>query len=170
MIEIKPDARIYIDGQKSNFFIYEFVAPEIWAKWGVNSLRYINEGIIRGAQILRTASGLSTTINNYNSGGTYQDSGTRTLQSYERMYGKDKGLAKYLATYSMHKFCGAADLKIGDLSSKEMAELVRKNEAELMVVGIRRIEDPEYTKGKNRDWLHIDTANSNKDYIIKVKP
>lgn len=171
MITVKSGGRIYIDGSKSNFYIYEFVAPEVWSKWGIRSLRYIQEAIIRGSQLLRTKSGLSITINNYRASGTYRDSGTRTLESYQRMYSnKTTGKAKYLKTYSMHKFCGAVDLKIGKLSSTEMAKILFENEKELMEIGIRRIENPDKTKGKNRDWLHIDTGSSGLDYIVKVNP
>lgn len=171
MITVKNNAKIYIDSKESNFYAHEFVAPEIWEKWGTRSIRYIQESIIRGAQFLRNKAGVGVTICNYKFGGTYRDSGTRTLQSYERMYGgKTKGKAKYLATYSMHKFTGAADLKIGKLTSHQMAALVDKYEKELMEIGIRRIENPDKTKGRNRDWLHIDTANTGLDYIIKVNP
>lgn len=87
------------------------------------------------------------------------------------MYGgKAKGQSRYLGTYSMHKFCGAADLKIGSLTSHKMAALVDKYEKELMEIGIRRIENPDKTKGKNRDWLHIDTATTGLNYIIRVNP
>jgi len=170
MITVKNNGKLFIDGKESNFYIHEFVAPEIWEKWGTRSLRYIQEAIIRGTQFLRTNSGLPVTVNNYKTGGTCKDSGTRTKESYERMYGKSKGQSKYLATYSMHKFCGATDLKIGSLTSHQMAALVEKYEKELMALGIRRIENPDKTKGKNRDWLHIDTGNTGLDYIVKVDP
>lgn len=173
MITVKHNGRIYIDDEESNFFIYEFVAPEIWAKWGLSSLRYIQEAIIRGSQLLRDKTALPITICNYKQGGTYNDSGTRILESYQRMYAsksKEIQLAKYLATYSMHKFCGAGDLKIGKLTSHEMADIVFENEKELMEIGIKRIENPDKTKGKNRDWLHMDSALTGLDYIIKVNP
>jgi len=170
MITVKSNGRIYIDGKKSNFFVYEFVAPEIYIKWGNRAIRYIEESIILAAQFLRTELGLPITICDYNGGGAYKDSGTRTKESYDRMYGTDKGLAKYLATYSMHKFCGAADLKIGTMSSHQMAEEVEDMESELMAIGIKRIENPDKTKGRNRDWLHMDTAITGLDYIVKVNP
>ena len=169
MITITSNGRLFIDGKKSNFSIYEFVAPEIWNKWGVRSLRYVQEAIIRGSQLLRNATGLSVTICNYKWGGVYKDSGTRILESYIRMYGA-KGREKYILTYSMHKFCGAADLKIGNLTSHEMADLVFKNEKELMAIGITRIENPDMTKGRTKDWLHIDAAQVGLNYIIKVNP
>ena len=171
MITVKSGGRIFIDGKKSNFYVYEFVAPEIWEKWGNRSIRYIQASIVIAAQFLREKSGVSITINNYKSGGSYRDSGTRTLESYQRMYGgKSKGQTKYLSTYSMHKFCGAIDLKIGKMTSHQMASLVDEYEEELMKIGIRRIENPDKTKGRNRDWLHIDTATTGLDYIVRVNP
>ncbi len=168
-------ARIYINGKSSNFNIHEFVAPEIYEKWGnIQSLRYIDEAIILAAQFLRDKTGLGVTINDYAYGGQYRDSGTRSADSYGRMYGASKGQDKYIMTYSMHKFCGAADLKIGSngeyMSSEEMAELVLDHEDELMDIGIRRIENPKFTVGKSKDWLHIDTGNSGSDIIIQVNP
>lgn len=173
MIKVDSTGRIFIDGEKSNFYVHEFVTPETFKKWGARSLRYIEEAVIRGAQVLRDASGLSITICDYNGGGPYRDSGTRILESYQRMYSsksKEAQLQKYLKTYSMHKFGGAADLKIGKMTSHEMEKLVRDNEEELLRVGIRRIENPDKTKGKNRDWLHIDTGNTGKPYIVQVNP
>lgn len=171
MISVKSGGKIFIDGKESNFYVHEFVAPEIWAKWGTRSIRYIQASVVKAAQFLREKSGASITINNYEFGGTYRDSGTRTLESYQRMYGgKAKGQSRYLGTYSMHKFCGAVDLKIGKMSSHQMSDLVDKYEKELMNIGICRIENPDKTKGKSRGWLHIDTATTGLNYIIRVNP
>jgi len=170
MITIGNNARISIDGEQSNFLVYELVAPEIYLKWGVRAIRYVQEPLIRAAQFLRGETGLPITVCNYKAGGPYKDSGTRSLESYMRMCGAEKGVERYLDTYSMHKFCGALDLKIGDLSSHEMADLIRKYENILINMGIRRIENPEKTKGKVRDWLHMDTAITGLDYIVQVNP
>ena len=174
MITVDNNARIFINKVESNFFVYEFVAPEIWNKWGVSSIRYIQEPIILATQFLRTKTGLPITICDWKSGGTYKDSGTRVKESYDRMYGEEEGLNKYLATYSMHKFCGADDLKIGSLTSKEMADVVKENEKPLMEIGIKRIENPQKTQSKHgklgRDWLHMDTAITGLPFILQVDP
>lgn len=171
MITVGNKARIFIDGEESNFYVHEFVTPETWAKWGARSIRYIEEAIVRGSQFLREKADVGITVCNHATGGPYKDSGTRTVDSYIRMKGsKSKGQASYLATYSMHKFCGAADLKIGKLTSHQMADLVSEYEKELMEIGIRRIENPDKTKGENRDWLHIDTATTGLTYIVRVNP
>jgi len=173
MITLQGD-RIYIDGEKSNFNIHEFVAPEIYEKFGAKSLRYIQEPLIRAAQYIRDAANTMVTINDYHYSGTYRDSGTRTAESYARMYTPASGLDKYIMTYSMHKFTGAIDIKIGVKgaywSSEDMAELVLDHEKDLMDIGIRRMENPQATKGKNRSWLHLDTGNSGTDYILQVNP
>ncbi len=173
MIPVKGHGKIFIDGAKSNFYLHEFVAPEIWSRWGLSSLRYIQESIIRASQLLRDKTGLPITICNYIEGGTYRDSGTRILESYERMYSSKCTIEqadKYIKTYSMHKFTGAVDLKIGDLTSHEMAAFVFKNEKELMKMGIRRIENPYKTKGKTRGWLHYDSAQTGLNYILTINP
>lgn len=171
MITIGNNARIYIDGKESNFYVHEFVTPETWKKWGVRSIRYVEEAVVRSTQFLREKAGVSVTVCNHATGGSYRDSGTRTVDSYIRMKGSEsKGKASYNSTYSMHKFAGAADLKIGTMTSHQMAGLVFRYEKELMKIGIRRIENPDKTKGRNRDWLHIDTGTTGLDYIVKVNP
>ena len=187
MITLQGD-RIYIDGEKSNFKIHEFVAPEIYEKWGsLQSLRYVYEPRIRAAQYIRDAANTSVVINDYKYGGTYKDSGSRTVNSYIRMLSRryekkgyqgeeviDKCLQAYLDSDSMHKYYAADDYKIGEKgsywSSEDMAELVLDHEKDLMDIGIRRMENPQATKGKNRSWLHLDTGNSGTDYILQVNP
>jgi hypothetical protein len=51
-----------------------------------------------------------------------------------------------------------------------MAEIIEKNWGELYDIGLRRIEDPEATKGKNRAWLHIDSYETQKQSLTIVNP
>lgn len=191
MILLKGD-KIYIDGEESKFNIQEFVAPEIYTRWGASqSLRYVNEWRIRAAQLIREKAKTSVTICNWSYGGTYKDSGSRTLESYIRMHSSgfekkgyegdeiiDKCLQKYLNSWSKHKYFDADDYKIGVhnnyWSSEKMAELVLDHEKELMDIGVRRMENPEKTASRHgklgRDWLHLDGGSSQTDYILQVNP
>lgn len=173
-ITVRSDGKIFIDGKESNFFHHEFLPPELVAKYGIKSIRYIDDRIIIATQFVRTETGLSTTVNNYGFGGGYKDSGTRIVQSYQRMYGKDKGLFKYANTNSMHKYRSAGDLKVKGMSSFEMVDFVMDNQIKLMKIGIYRVENPKFTaskKGKlGRDWLHMDTGNEGNDHIRQVNP
>lgn len=185
LVTVKNSGRIYINGDKSNFYVHEFVAPEILQRWKNGALRCIDDRIVIATQLLRTETGLSTTVNSYGFGGPYKDSGTRSPMSYTRMrfkMHKDKGLTAdsaleackmdYLNTYSLHKSQQAADLKIGNLTSFQMVALIQdeKNNLtelgkKLMEIGVRRIENPQDTKGRNRGWLHMDLAWTGLDHI-----
>ena len=51
-----------------------------------------------------------------------------------------------------------------------MADIVKENWRELYNLGLRRIENPEATKGKYRSWLHIDTLETGVDVLTVVNP
>jgi len=142
-----------------NFTLDEFIDPVTYNKFGANAQRYIDGRMIAATQFLRAKTGLSITVNNWASGGPYQESG---LRNFETSTG---------AKYSAHKFGRAVDLKIGDLTSFEMWDIVKSYETELISLGIKRVEDPEYTKGNNRGWLHMDNLyNGGLNEIILIKP
>jgi len=141
-----------------NFCIDEFIDPVTYGKFGDVSRRYIRKEIVQAAQYLRTMTGLSITINNWASGGSYKESG---LRNFETSTG---------AKYSAHKFGAAVDLKIGDLNSFEMVKLIKEHELDLIDIGICRYENPEFTKGKHRSWLHIDALYTGANRLIMVNP
>lgn len=143
-----------------SFFLDEFIDPVTYDRFGAKSQRYIDPNIIKAAQYLRSITGIPITINNWATGGAYKESG---LRNFETSTG---------AKYSAHKFGRAADLKIGDLTSFDMWDLVKSHEETLLEdCGIRRVEDPEFTKGKHRSWLHCDTLyNGGLNEIILIKP
>lgn len=143
-----------------NFYLDEFIDPVTYDRFGAKSQRYIEPNIIKAAQYLRGITGLSITINNWATDGAYKESG---LRNFETSTG---------AKYSAHKFGRAADLKIGDLSSFEMWELIKANTDVLMNdCGILRVEAPEFTMGKHRSWIHVDTLfNGGLNEIILIKP
>lgn len=140
-----------------NFYLDEFINPTTYQKWGKHSQRYIRPEVIRIAQLLRSYTGKSITINDWFVGGNYQESGLRDFNTSTG------------ASYSAHKFGAGADLKIGDLTAYEMADIVIKNQDIFMQVGLTRIENPDFTKG-NRDWLHTDCLWTGENKIIIVKP
>lgn len=166
----KKDSRIWIDGKKSNFYVHEFVCPEDYARWGYGAIRCISASVILATQFLRTESGLSTTINNYEFGGPYKDSGRRSMQSYIRMYNASVAAEKYIKTYSLHKDGKAGDLKITDMTSFQMVDMLLHHEDKVMKFGITRYENPEYTKGRNRGWMHIDDALTGLKELQMVDP
>ena len=142
-----------------NFYLDEFIDPITYDKFGANSQRYIRQEIIRIAQCLRSFTGLSCEINNWATGGAYKESG---LRNFETSTG---------AKYSAHKFGGSIDIKIGKLDSYAMAQIIIDNYDDIFKgLGVTRIEDPKYTKGKNRSWLHIDSMWTGSNELQIIKP
>lgn len=141
-----------------NFYLDEFINPTTYNKFGMKSQRYIRPEIIKAVQYLRTYTNLPITINNWFNGGSYKESGLRDFNTSTG------------ASYSAHKFGAAADLKIGKLDSFEMEEIILSQEDILIQLGIKRYENPEFTKGKYRSWLHIDCLNERANKLIKVNP
>lgn len=142
-----------------NFYLDEFINPTTYNKFGYKSQRYIRPELIRIAQCLRSYTGKSCTINDWATGGAYKESGLRDFNT---------GTG---ALYSAHKFGAGIDIKIGDLDSFTMANIIIDNYEEIFKpLGVTRIEDPEYTKGKNRSWLHIDVLWTGSEELQIVKP
>ena len=98
-----------------NFYLDEFVNPTTYNKFGYKSQRYIRPELIKIAQCLRSFTGLPCTINNWASGGAYKESGLRDFHTTTG------------ASYSAHKFGAAIDIKIGDLTSVQMAQIIIDN-------------------------------------------
>jgi len=142
-----------------NFYLDEFIDPVTYNKFGYKSQRYIRPELIPIAQLLRDYTKQSVTINNWAAGGAYKES---CLRNFTTSTG---------ASYSAHKFGAAEDLKIGSMDSFEMASIIIDNYDDIFKpLGLKRIEDPEYTKGKHRSWLHIDTLWTGSDELVIVKP
>lgn len=131
-----------------NFYLDEFINPETYNRFKERSTRYIRQELVIAVQLFRDIVGKGVTVNDWYNGGGYQESG---LRDFETGTG---------ATYSMHKFGAAADLKVSKMTSYEMAEVVKENWLDFRAAGVRRIENPAYTKGAYRDWLHLDLGDT----------
>ena len=90
--------------------------------------------------------------------------------TYEKFGARSVMFIRKEVILAAHKFGAAADLKISDLDSFEMVEIIKKNWQELYEIGVRRIENPEATKGKNRSWLHFDSYETQTKELIIVNP
>lgn len=130
-----------------NFYLDEFINPNTYNRFGLKSSRYIRKELIETAQLFRSITNSPITINNWLNGGSYSESGLRDWRTPTG------------AKYSMHKFGQALDIKCGGLTSFQMFDVISDNWYMFYKLGIRRVEHPNYTKGKNRGWLHIDMAN-----------
>lgn len=143
----------------NNFYLDEFINPVTYNKFGVKSQRYIRPELIKIAQCIRSYSGLSCEINNWATGGAYEESGLRDFTTSTG------------AKYSAHKFGAAIDIKIGNLDSHEMAKIIIENYEDIFKpLGVTRIENPDFTKGKYRSWLHIDVLHTGSNELQIVNP
>ena len=143
----------------NNFSLDEFINRTTYERFGAKSQRYIRQELIQIAQTLREFTELPITINNWATGGSYNES---CLRDFTTSTG---------AKYSAHKFGAAMDLKIGDLSSGQMTQIIIDNYEDIFKqLGVTRIEDAEYTRGKNRDWLHVDTLWTGDNNLQIIKP
>lgn len=142
-----------------NFYLDEFINPVTYRKFGAKSQRYIRPELIKIAQTIRSFTGLSCEINNWATGGAYEESGLRDFNTSTG------------ASYSAHKFGAAIDIKIGDLDSFAMAKIITDNYEDIFKpLVVTRIEDPEFTQGKYRSWLHIDVLHTGSNELQIVKP
>lgn len=140
-----------------NFYLDEFVNPDTYKRFGIDSRRYLRTEIINISQYLREQTGLSITVNNWAVGGQYKESGLRDVNT---VIG---------AKYSAHKFGAGADLKIGKMSSFEMVEVLIEHEQALLKLGLTRYENPEATQG-NTDWMHLDCLWTGSDRLLMINP
>lgn len=140
-----------------NFYLDEFIHPDIYKRFGAYSMRYIDANLVNIAQLIRTLSGKPTTINNWynNSGHKYIDSGLRNF--YKNKYGK----------WSVHLFGKAIDVKVQDMTPGQVwRNIILQNLDQFKAIGLTTIEDLNYTP----TWIHLSTEWTNQEEIRIVKP
>lgn len=140
-----------------NFYLDEFIHPDIYRKYGKNSIWFLDAKIVYICQQLRTDLNVPITINNWAVGGNFKYSGLRPLD------------AKIGAKRSQHKFGRAADPKgFGGMSIEEVFNYIMDNEnkSRYMDLGLTTIENIKHTP----TWLHLDTRLTNLEDILIVNP
>ena len=138
----------------NNFQLHEFVPQSIYLQFGDNSLWYIDKRIITLAQFLRHEIKAPVIINNWKTGGQYNESGYRTPDT------------KTGAKYSQHKFGRAIDVKVTGYTPKDVHEFILSREKDFMEKGLTRMENYLATP----TWTHLDCAYTNLDKILIVNP
>jgi len=136
-----------------NFYLDELIHPDFY-DGTIRPLKFLDNRIIEGLQIVRKKMGCPFTVNNWAAGGTRAFSGLRPFSS---------GIGSSL---SQHKFGRAFDF-VCKYSPSEVLEELKTMEGELIQSGrITRIEDPEFTT----TWSHIDCAYTGQDLFKIFKP
>ncbi len=137
-----------------HFDVREFVPKEIWDKWGVNSIWWVNPKLVELAELIRNHFNASVTINNWHTGGSFNWRGLRTPSCTEG------------ASLSQHRFMNAIDINVGGKNSDEVFDEIFKNQGKFMTIGLTTMEDKSMTKG----WTHLDCRNTGKKELLIVKP
>lgn len=137
------------------FVMQEFVPREIFNLYGQKSMWFISQGVVTSMVFLRNWFDASITINNWHTGGKFQNRAYRVPDS------------NVGARLSQHKFGKAIDFNVAGLTSDEVAKRIMDNWDELRTnVSFTTIEDPAFTKG----WTHLDTRYTFSDKLLIVKP
>ena len=136
-----------------NFYLDEYVHPEIYKRFKGESKLYINPQLFVLVQAIRSRWGKSITINNWYNGGRFINSG---LRDYKNPLGK--------LNRSRHYYGLCADLKTDDI--KGLQQHVANNADYYYKLGLRVIEDFDYTK----TWLHISVENTGLNSVRYIKP
>jgi len=137
-----------------NFYLWEFVPPDIYDQYGNSSVWFIDPKIVRVTQFLRDFIGKPIMLNTYKMGSIlntiYTHSGFRPPYT------------SVGAQLSQHRFGRAADVKVVGMDAPEVRELIRENWARFKSVGLTTIEKATPT------WTHIDIRQTNSDKLFEV--
>lgn len=133
-----------------NFYLQEFVTPNLYKKWKNKSVIFVDERIIYLAQWIRDRFGKPMTINNWHSGGKYKYRGYRPHN------------CRVGAKNSQHKSGRGLDFTIVGLSIKEIHEDIKANKELYYEQGVRVIESIELAP----TWMHIDCRFTNHYQIL----
>ena len=150
--KLQPMTRIKIS---KDFYIDEFVPKSIYDAFGAKARWYINPTTVEIAQFVRDHFGKAVTINNWATGGQYQERGYRVPSTTNG------------AKYSQHKLGNAVDFSIAGMTSKQIYDYIMAHEELFIQVGVTTMENVEYTK----TWNHLDARNTgDESKILIVNP
>ncbi len=135
-----------------DFSLAEFIPPDIYEMSPVNGTWFLDPRIITIAQFLRDRYKLPVVINNYLTGGQYQNSGYRDP------------LSSVGAMFSQHKFGRAIDVKVEGMFPEEIRQDVIRNWNIFKAVGVTTLEINTPT------WVHLDCRYTGLDTLFIVKP
>ena len=134
-----------------HFVLQEFIPKEIFSQYGENSIWFINPIIINVAEFCRDFFNRPIIINNWHTGGHFNESGYRLPDTTTG------------AKLSQHKRGAAIDIKIEGITDYEkIRQIVLANEKAFLNSGVTTMEDGTGT------WLHIDCRFTKLDKILVV--
>lgn len=137
--------------ESKHFIIQELVPKEIYEYRGDKSIELIDKRLWTLIDFFRDYFAVPITINNWDSGGKFNESGFRLSNS------------KTGAALSQHKFGRAADLKFEGLTNYDgIRDVVIQHWDKFKEAGLTTIEAGTET------WLHVDIRDTNIDTLLIV--
>jgi hypothetical protein len=121
-----------------HFVLQELVPKEVFDVLGEKAWILLDGRILWTLDALRDKIGVALTVNDWSSGGNFQQRGFRTVAIDAR--------------YSQHMRGAAADFDIQGIAADDFRQRVRGGHFGKELKYITRIED-------NVNWIHIDTAD-----------
>jgi hypothetical protein len=151
-----------------NFYLDEFIHPEIYKRFGKNSTVYLNQKLIEIVELLRKGFNeernmifkspkVGFVINNWGTGGKFINSGVRDFFNPHK-----KG------SRSRHYYGLCADLKLtGGIDEKELYLHILKYKEFYFEKGLTTIENYNFTPG----WVHVSIEwRPNEEEIRIINP
>jgi|694.fasta_scaffold18667_2 hypothetical protein len=138
-----------------NFFLDEFVPPDIYNERGQRAIQLIDIRVFMAAQFLRDTIGKPMVVNNWWNGGKFTQRGLRRHDS------------KTGARWSQHKYGRGFDFHVSNMTVSEVHAIIMQHEEMLINrQWITVIED----KRDTPTWVHCDCRNTGLDQILIVRP
>lgn len=133
-----------------HFDIREFIDPETYLLRGEKSIELIDIRIVRCAELLREITNKPVIINTWHVGKQYKESGLRQSDTSTG------------AKFSQHKFGRAIDVKVSEMKSEDVRNIIRANWNEFKAVGLTTIEKDTPT------WVHMDCRYTGLETLYEV--
>lgn len=127
----------------ANFYLQEFLPPDIYKQFGDKGIQFIDPRIINLAEFYRSHFGKPVSVNTWHSGGTLKERGFRHPMS--NTGGK----------LSQHKFGRGFDCSIEGLTAQEVYKEITDNAAKFIERGLTTLENISATP----TWVHSDCRN-----------
>jgi hypothetical protein len=137
-----------------NFYLDEFIPKEVYDQFGERAKIFLDPRLPILMEAIRDHFGKGIIINNWATGGTFNNRGFRHPHS---------GTG---GTLSQHKFGRACDYNVDGVLDMEVDKEMIKEFKKFAPLGLTTIENPLFTTG----WTHIDTRWTGLDTILQVNP
>ena len=138
-----------------NFFLDEFIPPEIYTARGSQSIQLLDMRIIMGVQKLRELANVPFTVNNWARGGRFKERGLRSANTTTG------------ARWSQHKYGRAVDIDPQGITIAQLFAILKANEKWFIERSfITTVENISATPS----WLHVDCRYTGQDSLLIVNP